>query len=92
MAGFIEEYIIATVVKHQEALDVSGELAARRRDQARTWMWTLVEEGLHAALDHDPRVRAERERLEQEVQCLETTPAAAARRLLATFLANSGGT
>jgi LAO/AO transport system kinase len=74
------------VIAHHEALTTSGELSEKRRRQARAWMWALVEEGLQDALRRDPGVEAHLERLEEEVQAFKTTPAAAARRLLKTFL------
>jgi LAO/AO transport system kinase len=74
------------VLEHRGLLEESGELGTRRRDQARAWMWTLVEEGLQHALRAHPGVTREIPQLEREVQSLETTPAAAARRLLGIFL------
>jgi LAO/AO transport system kinase len=75
------------VLDHQEALGASGEIAARRRRQARDWMWSLVDEGLREALDRDIEATALAGQLEAEVQALKTTPSAAARSLLGTFLA-----
>jgi LAO/AO transport system kinase len=77
------------VLEHRKALEASGELDRRRRDQARAWMWSLVEEGLAQALRQHPGVTHEIPRLEGEVQSLETTPAAAARHLLRTFLGDA---
>ncbi len=71
---------------HQSALETSGELAARRRHQAREWMWSLVEHGLREALAVDAGVSARASQLEREVEALVTTPASAARELLARFL------
>jgi len=68
------------------ALEASGEAAARRRDQARAWMWSLVGEGLRRAFRQHPKVAGQIEALEREVETLRTTPAHAARTLLATFL------
>ena len=80
IAGFWE-----TALEHSQALRATGEFEARRRRQAREWMWTLVEEGLQQAFRADPRVARRIEGLEAEVEALRTTPAAAARTLLATF-------
>jgi LAO/AO transport system kinase len=74
-----------TVEEHRRALEASGERQARRREQARAWMWSLVEEGLHRAFRGDPAVAAGIPRAEQEVEELKTTPAAAARALLDAF-------
>jgi LAO/AO transport system kinase len=71
---------------HHKALDESGELAARRRRQARDWMWSLVQQGLREALESDSRVAARASELERDVQELKTTPASAARELLEAFL------
>jgi LAO/AO transport system kinase len=77
-----------TVLAHRAALEASGELAARRREQARAWMWSLVGEGLERAFRAHPAVARAIPRLEAEVEGRKTTPAAAARALLASF---SGG-
>jgi LAO/AO transport system kinase len=75
-----------TVLAHRAALEASGELEARRRQQARAWMWSLVDEGLRTAFRARPSVAAAIEALEREVEAQKATPAAAARRLLSTFL------
>jgi LAO/AO transport system kinase len=74
-----------TVLEHRGKLEASGELESRRRDQARAWMWTLVEEGLLAAFRSHPRVAGEVPEIEREVESSKRTPAAAARSLLAAF-------
>jgi LAO/AO transport system kinase len=74
-----------TIFEHRTRLTQSGELEDRRRDQARAWMWSLVEEGLQAAFRGNARVAREISSLEERVQQLEMTPAAAARCLLTAF-------
>ncbi len=74
------------VVGHREALEASGERQARRREQARAWMWSLLEEGLEEAFRRHPAVAARIDRAERDVESSKTTPAAAARRLLDAFL------
>ncbi len=74
-----------TVQGHRRALEASGELEARRRAQARQWMWTLVEEGLAQAFRAHPAVAAEVRRWEAEVEAQRATPAAGARALLRAF-------
>ncbi len=74
-----------TVVAHRRTLEASGELQSRRRDQARAWMWSLVEEGLQRSFRDHPGVAARIPALEGEVEALERTAAAAARELLETF-------
>jgi LAO/AO transport system kinase len=79
------------VLAHRAALDASGELEARRREQARAWMWSLVEEGLERAFRAHPAVARAIPALEAEVQDRKSTPAAAARALLAAFRSEPGG-
>ncbi len=74
-----------TIEAHRKALEESGERQARRRDRARAWMWSLVEEGLRQAFRSDPAVAARIPQAERKVEELETTPAAAARTLLEAF-------
>ena len=73
------------VLAHRAALEGSGELAERRRDQAREWMWSLVEEGLRRAFRRHPVVAERVAALEADVGARRTTPAAAARALLEAF-------
>ncbi len=73
------------IVEHTAALEASGERQARRKEQAREWMWSLVEEGLQDAFRVHPEVSSQIDGLEQAVQDLEITPAAAARTLLDAF-------
>jgi LAO/AO transport system kinase len=70
---------------HRRALEKSGERQARRREQARAWMWSLVEEGLRESFRSHPGVAARIERVQRDVEASRTTPAAAARSLLETF-------
>ncbi len=76
----------AAVEEHHAALSESGELAEKRRRQARAWMWSLVEEGLQNAFRQDSNVARDLPHLEAEVADQKTTPAAAARSLLTRFL------
>jgi LAO/AO transport system kinase len=75
------------VLAQRAVLATSGELERRRRAQAREWMWSLVEEGLAHALRGHTSVAAAIPRLEAAVEAQAVTPAAAARELLAAFLA-----
>ncbi len=74
-----------SVEAQREALEATAELAERRKDQNRTWMWSLVEEGLRLALERDPGVSARVKDLERDVQEQRRSPAGAARELLALF-------
>ena len=73
------------VLAHRQQAEASGALEQKRRNQARDWMWALVDEGLRAAFRSHPGVQSQVSELEQAVEQLETTPAAAARVLLEAF-------
>ena len=79
------EALWETICAQRAALEASGERQARRREQARAWMWSLVEEGLREAFRSHPEVERCIAGIEGEVEALETTPAAAARALLEVF-------
>jgi LAO/AO transport system kinase len=74
-----------TVLAHRAALSASGELALRRRAQAREWLWALVGERLQQAFRAHPDVAARVAQLEADVEAQKTSPAAAARLLLGAF-------
>ena len=78
----------AMVEAQRDALVASGEHAQRRREQSRSWMWSLVEEGLQQAFRGHPDVARQLPGLERAVEALETTPAHAARTLLEAFRAS----
>jgi LAO/AO transport system kinase len=73
------------LVRHQETLEVSGELARRRRDQQIEWMWSMVREGLLERLRTSPRVASRTAEVERAVSLGTLTPSAAAERILAAF-------
>jgi len=75
------------VLAHTAALESSGERQTRRKEQARQWMWSLVEEGLRDSFRAHPDVSSQIGPLERAVQDLEISPAAAARTLLEAFRA-----
>ena len=81
----------ASIEAHHEALTASGELAERRRAQAREWLWSLVEQGLRVSLEAHPGVAARAAELEEAVQGLQMTPAAGAREILRIFLEKGPG-
>src|SRR5262249_4326695 len=72
------------VVEHQAA--VADELAERRAEQARQWMWSEVTEALVEALRARPDVADLAADLERDVVEGATTPTAAARVVLRSFL------
>jgi LAO/AO transport system kinase len=73
------------ILEHTAALESSGEWQTRRKEQARQWMWSLVEEGLRSSFRAHPDVSSQIDPLERAVQNLEISPAAAARALLEAF-------
>jgi LAO/AO transport system kinase len=75
-----------TVLRHQRALTDSGELAARRAQQARGWMWAEVQDSLIADLREDPEVRRHLPELEAATSEGRLPAAAAASRLLEIYL------
>lgn len=64
----------------------SGELSERRAQQAKTWMWSEVTEGLIAALRHDPSTNQRIAQLEQQVVEGELPATTAASELIDIFL------
>jgi LAO/AO transport system kinase len=79
------------VLEHREQLATSRELEARRSQRERAWMWSLLDEGLHAALRAHPDVRRRLPALERRVAAREQTAPHAARELLAAFLGDADG-
>ncbi len=63
---------------HRGAMNTSGEFASRRRQQAQTWMWALVEGEIRRRLREDPNVAAQIDGLEDAVAEGEQTAGAAA--------------
>src|SRR5690606_9885229 len=52
---------------HQERMAASGERETRRREQQVRWMWTMLEDRIHARLKGDPSLRAKLPRIEADV-------------------------
>ncbi len=71
----------AQIERHREAMSRSGEFAAKRRDQAVTWMHDLIEAGLRQSLRTQP-VRARLGALEREVRDGNVMPTVAAEEIL----------
>jgi LAO/AO transport system kinase len=70
------------IERHRAALTASGELAARRRDQAVSWMHDLIGTGLWRLLEK-PDVRSQLPVLERQVREGAILPAMAAKEVLA---------
>jgi LAO/AO transport system kinase len=75
----------SAVTAQIDAARASGALARRRAEQARESMWAEVTDTLVDRLRADPEVRALVRTMEDDVAAGRCSPAAAARRLLATF-------
>jgi LAO/AO transport system kinase len=71
-----------TVVDHRRRLTASRELEAKRRDQARAWMWSLIEEGLRTRFRQHPEVGRLLPRVQREVAAGRLSATQAAHRLL----------
>jgi LAO/AO transport system kinase len=72
-----------TVEQYRATMNKAGEWDSRRRHQARAWMWQLIDSGLRHRFREHPGVAAALPELSRSVEAGTTTPAAAARRLLA---------
>jgi len=70
------------VLEHQRALQANGRLAQRRAGQARSWMWSEVQDSLVADLRRDPAVRDRLPELEAAVSEGRLPAARAAERIL----------
>ena len=81
------EAIWENVESHRAAMVESGELESRRRDQAHTWMWQLVEDSIRSRLRGDPDVAKQIEALEGEVAAGRATAGAGARAVLSRLFA-----
>jgi LAO/AO transport system kinase len=73
------------VVRFEDALRDSGELTELRGRQAKSWLWTELQDGLLDQLRADSTVQTQLVDAEREVVSGTVTPSAAARRVLATF-------
>ena len=72
------------VTRFRDLQTANGKLAARRQQQARAWMWALIESGLKAAFHRHPAVRASLAAVTEQVTRGLLPPSTAARQLLAT--------
>ena len=74
-----------TIQDHRAVLFETGELDRRRREQARDWLWSLVEEGLQREFRTHPSVATRVDDIVAAVERFETAPSAAAAELLEAF-------
>ncbi len=73
------------VLEHRRVTTESGELEARRREQAQAWLWRLVRDGLEATFRAEPAVAAILAERERGVSDRLASPPRAARELLERF-------
>jgi LAO/AO transport system kinase len=73
----------AEVEAYRAALAPAGELEARRRHQAISWMWSLIDAGLRRSFRDHQGVQDQLPGLSSAVEAGEVTPFAAAQALLA---------
>ncbi len=71
-----------TILNYRRTMQASGEFDARRRNQAKAWMWELIDQGLRARFAGHPQVKQALPDLQAAVEGGQTTPSAAAARLL----------
>ncbi len=72
----------AAVSRFRDLQTANGRLAARRRQQARAWMWERIDAGLKQRFRAHPQVRAQLDGITQQVLAGQLPASTAARRLL----------
>ncbi len=77
--------IWAIIREHHDLLSANGELDRRRQRQLLNWMWSLVDEGLRAAVRDQPEVAETISALEDDVLKGRVTAASAAETILNAF-------
>ncbi len=73
------------IVEHRRLRESTGQFGAARRRQALHWMWSLVDEGVRAAVREHPEIKRRIERLERDVVDGAMSATAAAEEILAAF-------
>jgi LAO/AO transport system kinase len=81
LAGTGIDALWQQILDHRTAMNISGEFAARRRQQQVRWMWSMLEQRMMARLRADPSVRAKVKKIEAEVADGRVTPALAAEQI-----------
>ena len=79
------EEVWQAIVEHHELMHSSGQFEERRKGQSRAWFRKLLEEGIDRTFREQPGMAVALAREEEAVAAQKTTPAAAARTLLAAF-------
>lgn len=73
----------STVERHRAAMERSGSFARRRERQLVTWMWSMIDVRLKAAVTDTPAVRERLGALEPEVRAGRVAPTVAADEIAA---------
>jgi LAO/AO transport system kinase len=73
------------IEEHRRTIELSGELAALRAEQQRSWMWSLVTERLDRAFRTNPEVLARLAKIEADVIAGRMTPPSAVDALFEAF-------
>ena len=73
------------VQSFRKTQQANGRYAARRRQQAQSWMWDMIHAGLRHRFTHHPSVRAELDAITARVLSGQLAASSAARELLARF-------
>jgi len=76
-----------TITAYRQTLGGNGELAGRRAEQARAWMWSEVHDGLREMLEDDPEVAKLAAKLEKQVREGKMPAGEAAQLVLSAFRA-----
>jgi LAO/AO transport system kinase len=74
--------IWSEVLAHRALFQRSGLFQERRQNQAKRWMWELVDEHIQRVLNESAGMRDLAARLESDVRAERMTPAAAAERII----------
>jgi LAO/AO transport system kinase len=82
----------ALIEEQRRTLVEAGIFEERRKEQLRSWMWSLVEDELWGAFRRDPEVQAKLQETEAAVTSARMTPSAGARALVGPFIGEDPGT
>jgi LAO/AO transport system kinase len=69
------------VLAHRQQLSAAGEFAARRREQQVKWMWAMLEDRFHLALNTDAKLKARLPAIEKAVAEGTLAPALAVEEI-----------
>ena len=70
------------IVKHNKIIKASGELHTKRQNQAVSWLWNMIEDGIKKHFINLPEVKKIIPEIEQKVKNAQVTPTIAAKKIL----------